>query len=172
MNPTEPKPQTPLTDAEYAWIEINPKHPEYQIFCNARDFARSLELKFQEANETINTQHRLMVTAEKRGVDKATEEYKLKLQEAERQRDEALSDLRAHEINRPQTIPPERRFWARVNKQGSIPKHNPALGNCWEWLGAKNNFGYGMFWFEGKIIASSRVSWKNAKEKRPRQRVA
>jgi hypothetical protein len=34
-------------------------------------------------------------------------------------------------------------FWARVNKNGSIPQHRPELGNCWEWTETRNKKGYG-----------------------------
>lgn len=30
----------------------------------------------------------------------------------------------------------EKRFWAKVNKNGPIPKHRPWLGHCWEWQGS------------------------------------
>lgn len=36
------------------------------------------------------------------------------------------------------------RFWARVNKEGPIPKDRPDLGSCWLWLG-KSHHGYGHF---------------------------
>jgi hypothetical protein len=34
------------------------------------------------------------------------------------------------------------RLWARVDRAGPVPAHRPALGPCWEWLGATVN-GYG-----------------------------
>lgn len=35
------------------------------------------------------------------------------------------------------------RFWEKVNKDGPIPTHRPELGQCWEWIGARNKRGYG-----------------------------
>lgn len=37
------------------------------------------------------------------------------------------------------------RFWAKVNKNGTIPDHRPDLGRCWIWTGTCNNKGYGRF---------------------------
>ncbi len=42
------------------------------------------------------------------------------------------------------------RFWDKVNKDGD---------NCWEWQAATRD-GYGMFWFNGKIVPAHRVSWE------------
>jgi hypothetical protein len=42
-------------------------------------------------------------------------------------------------------IPPEIRFWAHVNKSGSVPIGRPDLGPCWEWLAYRNALGYGVF---------------------------
>lgn len=36
-------------------------------------------------------------------------------------------------------------MWARIEKQGSIPKHRPDLGHCWQWIGAVNEKGYARF---------------------------
>lgn len=85
VNPTEPKPQTPLTDAWFEWIEQNPKHPDYSIFCDARNFARSLELRLQEVKQEI-----MMLSIDGANKD---EQHRKQLQEAERQRD----DARQHE---------------------------------------------------------------------------
>lgn len=41
----------------------------------------------------------------------------------------------------------ERRFWSKVDKDGPIPMARPDLGQCWEWLGAKFENGYGAFRF-------------------------
>ncbi len=35
------------------------------------------------------------------------------------------------------------RFWSYVDKNGPIPQHNPALGQCWLWTGARSPRGYG-----------------------------
>lgn len=54
-------------------------------------------------------------------------------------------------------------FWKKVNKNGAIPSHNPQLGACWEWLGAKSKSGYGSFQAEingRKITARAhRLAW-------------
>ena len=56
----------------------------------------------------------------------------------------------------------ENRFWAKVNKNGSIPLHCSELGNCWVWTAAKSN-GYGVFGRgrkeEGQTVAH-RMSWE------------
>ena len=46
------------------------------------------------------------------------------------------------EVNNPLRV---KRFWLKVNKQGSIPKKHPELGRCWEWSGAQDLKGYGNF---------------------------
>lgn len=40
---------------------------------------------------------------------------------------------------------PEERFWAKVNRNGPTPEHNPGLGPCWLWTGTKFRNGYGLF---------------------------
>jgi len=50
-------------------------------------------------------------------------------------------------------------FWAKVNKNGPVPKHCPELGPCWEWTASKY-LGYGMVGFEGKVHRAHRVAWK------------
>jgi hypothetical protein len=38
------------------------------------------------------------------------------------------------------------RFWAKVNKDGPIPQHDPGLGPCWVWIaGTFKSGGYGAF---------------------------
>lgn len=49
-------------------------------------------------------------------------------------------------------------FWSRVNKNGSIPKHCPELGNCWEWTAALIK-GYGTATVHGKALRTHRFSW-------------
>ena len=41
--------------------------------------------------------------------------------------------------------PLEERFWERIDKNGPIPDHVPHLGECWVWVGAKADKGYGKF---------------------------
>ena len=45
----------------------------------------------------------------------------------------------------------ERRFWAKVDKNGPIPAHCPELGPCWVWTGyIHQSTGYGQFGSKGK----------------------
>lgn len=44
---------------------------------------------------------------------------------------------------KPNRIPLDTRFWAKVNKDGPIPVHAPELGPCWLWTSSRNNKGYG-----------------------------
>lgn len=41
-------------------------------------------------------------------------------------------------------------FWIKVKK----------TNYCWEWIASKDQCGYGMFGFEGKIHRAHRVSWR------------
>lgn len=34
------------------------------------------------------------------------------------------------------TSTPEERFWAMVDKDGSVPNYRPDLPPCWEWMGS------------------------------------
>lgn len=54
----------------------------------------------------------------------------------------------------------EQRFWAKVNKNGSVPTRAPHLGPCWEWTGAKSNAGYAKFYIDGHYLGSHRVSYE------------
>lgn len=49
-------------------------------------------------------------------------------------------------------------FWNKVNKNGSIPKHRPELGNCWEWTASLVK-GYGAFKVYGVYKRAHRISW-------------
>lgn len=40
--------------------------------------------------------------------------------------------------------PLEQRFWEKVDKNGPIQPHTPELGQCWQWIAAKDKFGYGV----------------------------
>jgi len=44
----------------------------------------------------------------------------------------------------------KKRFWAKVNKDSPVPKHNERLGKCWEWVGAISADNYGIFYSNGK----------------------
>jgi len=54
-----------------------------------------------------------------------------------------------------------KRFWSRVDKNGTIPAHRPELGKCWVWTGGKIE-GYGAFWFNGRNHFAHRISFKIA----------
>jgi hypothetical protein len=45
----------------------------------------------------------------------------------------------------------QERFWAKVNKAGSVPDYAPHLGNCWLWTGRVDAKGYGMGYFERRV---------------------
>lgn len=53
-----------------------------------------------------------------------------------------------------------KRFWQKVNKDGSIPAHCPELGQCWEWLAGLNTAGYGQFSQKSKKLSAHRVSYE------------
>jgi HNH endonuclease len=60
-------------------------------------------------------------------------------------------------------IPIEKRFWEKVNKNGSIPEHCPELGSCWLWMGCRTPSGYGQLGLPGNrggLIIASRFSWE------------
>lgn len=50
----------------------------------------------------------------------------------------------------PHSKPPESRFWAKVNKNGTIPQHCPELGPCWIYAGCTDKNGYGIFELHAK----------------------
>jgi hypothetical protein len=45
---------------------------------------------------------------------------------------------------------PDRRFWAKVNKDGPTKPHMESP--CWEWTGGKNGGGYGSFGAGGRAV--------------------
>lgn len=49
-------------------------------------------------------------------------------------------------------------FWEKVNK----------TKNCWEWIGAKTDFGYGMIKRKGRKVVMHRFSWELHKGKIPK----
>jgi hypothetical protein len=55
------------------------------------------------------------------------------------------------------------RFWAKVNKAGSVPEHAPEVGRCWEWTGAQDAHGYGRLTVGGQWRAAHRWSFELAK---------
>jgi hypothetical protein len=56
-------------------------------------------------------------------------------------------------------VPVEDRFWSKVNKNGSVPEHNPELGPCWVWTGRRDKDGYGWFWYQREAVHATRVAW-------------
>lgn len=55
----------------------------------------------------------------------------------------------------------ESRFWARVDRNGPVPSHQPELGPCWVWTGAKSRkSGYGSIDVDGKSERTHRLAWK------------
>lgn len=51
----------------------------------------------------------------------------------------------------------ERRFWAKVNKDGPTQPHMDS--SCWEWIANYGNHGYGQFRVGNKINCAHRVVW-------------
>lgn len=47
------------------------------------------------------------------------------------------------------------RFWDKVNKNG--PVVDPELGPCWLWTAATNQYGYGIYRHEGRVVAAHRL---------------
>jgi hypothetical protein len=52
----------------------------------------------------------------------------------------------------------EQRFWAKVNKDGPVPKH-PELGPCWVW-GAALERGYGAFGIGKRKVVAHRFAYE------------
>lgn len=53
-----------------------------------------------------------------------------------------------------------KQFLERVNKNGSIPKHCPEVGRCWEWEGSiVESTGYGQMGYENKVYKAHRLAW-------------
>ena len=52
------------------------------------------------------------------------------------------------------------RFLNKTNKDGEIPIFCPMLGPCWEWKGAINSRGHGIFWFEKRLQTAHSVSYR------------
>ncbi len=58
------------------------------------------------------------------------------------------------------SIPLEKRFFAKIDKEGPIPSCCPELGACWLWKGGKNKKGYGgVGTVDGKKMATHRVAY-------------
>jgi hypothetical protein len=53
----------------------------------------------------------------------------------------------------------EKRFWSRIDKNGSIPDHCPQLGHCWVWTGALNRAqsGYGRWMWNHRLRLATHI---------------
>jgi hypothetical protein len=60
----------------------------------------------------------------------------------------------------PQPLSPEKRFWAKVNKDGPIPELRPDLGPCWVWIGAKSR-GYAHLKVNGRVHKGHRWAYEH-----------
>lgn len=58
-----------------------------------------------------------------------------------------------------ENLTPSDRFWAKVDRNGPIPLHDPTLGPCWIWQGARVRDGYGRFKFGDRIRVASVVAY-------------
>jgi hypothetical protein len=65
------------------------------------------------------------------------------------------------EPTRPFLDTPEKRFWAKVNKDGPIPVARPELGPCWLWTASTDGRGrYGSFQYEGRLQRAHHVAYR------------
>lgn len=73
--------------------------------------------------------------------------------------------LRDKSVERPSQRTPEQRFWAKVNKRGTLPDGRPDLGQCWLWTGTiHGGTGYGNFYPKhGQTVGAHRYSYELAK---------
>ncbi len=61
------------------------------------------------------------------------------------------------------TDPRERRFWAKVDKNGPIPATRPDLGPCWIWTGyIHEKTGYGQFGVRAGTRLTHRIAYQYA----------
>lgn len=71
--------------------------------------------------------------------------------------------LRSHgSLDLPPRPTVEDRFWAKVDKNGPLPKERPELGNCWVWTAATYPDGYGSFSVARKSRGAHRVAYEMA----------
>lgn len=59
--------------------------------------------------------------------------------------------------------PPEKRFWAKVDKSNE--------DGCWVWTGSINSYGYGHFWVDNKPVRAHRWLFEQAYGPLPKDRV-
>ena len=61
--------------------------------------------------------------------------------------------------------PIQERFWEKVNKSGSLILKT----RCWEWIGAKHQFGYGWFYLSGtKRVCAQHFSYEITNGPKPK----
>lgn len=53
----------------------------------------------------------------------------------------------------------EARFWAKVDKNGPVPKYRPHLGACWLWTACVNAKGYGQMAVRQGSTLAHRISF-------------
>ncbi len=53
----------------------------------------------------------------------------------------------------------EKRFWARINRDGPVPTIQPELGPCWLWLGPLQPSGYGQIRIGTKNVRVHRLAY-------------
>lgn len=59
------------------------------------------------------------------------------------------------------TEPRERKFWAKVDKNGPVPEHRPELGPCWVWTGYVHpKTGYGQFGMKEGTRLPHRIAYQ------------
>lgn len=56
-------------------------------------------------------------------------------------------------------IDTRRRFHEKINRNGPIPAHFPALGRCHIWTAARKPEGYGKFGINGHTLAAHRIAY-------------
>lgn len=62
--------------------------------------------------------------------------------------------ISGHQFKVRTILPPEERFWAKVDKRGP--------DECWLWLAASDQHGYGTFWTGERLIKAHRFAYKLA----------
>lgn len=62
--------------------------------------------------------------------------------------------------NNKYTVKDLNRFWANVNKNGTIHPYDSKLGMCWEWTRSCGSHGYGQFSRNKENILAHRASWE------------
>lgn len=60
-------------------------------------------------------------------------------------------------------VPASERFWAKVDKNGEIPAHDPELGRCWIWTAASGGYkgNYGVFHDGERQVNAHRWAWES-----------